>query len=72
MLFRSLGPHGVELRLVIKTQPSRQWEVSRLVRERLKAAFDAEGIEIPFPQQTVWHRQGDNGHDARAAAAGRG
>jgi len=52
----ALGPHGVELRLVIKTQPSRQWEVSRLVRERLKAAFDAEGIEIPFPQQTVWHR----------------
>ena len=37
----ALGPHGVELRLVIKTQPSRQWDVSRLVRERLKAAFDA-------------------------------
>ena len=30
--------------------------VSRLLRERLKAAFDEEGIEIPFPQQTIWHR----------------
>src|ERR671934_2113681 len=53
-----LGPHGITVRLVIKTQPSKQWDVSRLVRERLKAAFDAEGIEIPFPQQTVWHRNG--------------
>ena len=26
------------------------------LRERIKAAFDAEGIEIPFPQHTVWHR----------------
>jgi len=64
----ALGPHGVELRLVIKTQPSRQWDVSRVVRERLKAAFDAEGIEIPFPQQTVWHRNADDGPGAPAAA----
>ena len=51
-----LGPHGVVIRLVVKTTPSEQWRVSRALRERLKAAFDAEGIEIPFPQQTIWHR----------------
>jgi small-conductance mechanosensitive channel len=69
-----LGPHGVTIRLVIKTQPSKQWDVGRLVRERLKEAFDAEGIEIPFPQQTVWHRRGEDGPaaPAPAAAAGRG
>jgi small conductance mechanosensitive channel len=52
----NLGPNGVVIRLVVKTTPSEQWRVSRALRERLKAAFDAEGIEIPFPQRTVWMR----------------
>ena len=51
-----LGAHGVMMRLVVKTTPSQQWRISRELRERIKAAFDEEGIEIPFPQQTVWHR----------------
>jgi small conductance mechanosensitive channel len=51
-----LGAHGVVIRLVVKTTPSEQYRVSRTLRERLKVAFDAEGIEIPFPQQTIWHR----------------
>ena len=50
-----LGANGVMLRLVVKTTPSQQWRVSRELRERIKVAFDEEGIEIPFPQQTVWH-----------------
>jgi small conductance mechanosensitive channel len=52
----ALGPHGTTLRLVVKTRPSEQFRVSRELRRRIKAAFDEEGIEIPFPQQTVWHR----------------
>jgi small conductance mechanosensitive channel len=52
----NLGAHGIDIRLVIKTQPSKQWEISRLIRERIKEAFDERGIEIPFPQQTVWMR----------------
>ena len=51
-----LGAHGVVMRLVVKTTPSQQWRISRELRERIKAAFAEEGIEIPFPQQTVWHR----------------
>lgn len=52
----SLGASGIVLRLVVKTTPSEQYRVSRLLRERVKQAFDEHGIEIPFPQQAVWHR----------------
>ena len=51
-----LGLNGIKIRLVVKTTPSEQWAISRTLRERLKAAFDAERIEIPFPQQTIWMR----------------
>ncbi len=52
----NLGASGVLIRLVVKTRPSEQWAVSRVLRQRIKVAFDAAGIEIPFPQQTVWNR----------------
>ena len=52
----ALGASGVMIRLVVKTKPSEQWRIMRTLRERIKDAFDAEGIEIPFPQQTVWMR----------------
>jgi small conductance mechanosensitive channel len=55
----SLGPHSVVIRLVVKTRPSDQYDVSRELRQRLKETFDAEGIEIPFQQQTVWNRSDD-------------
>jgi moderate conductance mechanosensitive channel len=51
-----LGPNAIVIRLVVKTRPADQYDVSRVLRQRLKEAFDAEGIEIPFPQQVVWNR----------------
>jgi moderate conductance mechanosensitive channel len=54
----ALNPNGVAVRLVVKTTPSEQYRISRALRERIKARFDREGVEIPFPQQTVWHRGG--------------
>jgi small conductance mechanosensitive channel len=47
---------SVAIRTVITTTPSEQWKVSRELRHRLKAAFDANGLEIPYPQRTVWVR----------------
>lgn len=57
---QDLGASAVALRLVVKTEPSKQWAVERELRMRLKVAFDKAGIEIPFPQQTVWHRNVDS------------
>lgn len=52
----ALGASGVVIRLVVKTKPSAQWRVSRELRERIKERFDTEGIEIPYPTQTLWMR----------------
>jgi moderate conductance mechanosensitive channel len=54
---QSLGASGIAIRLVVKTQPGRQWAVSRELNRRIKDRFDAEGIEIPFPQQVMWVRR---------------
>lgn len=42
----TLGASSLTLRLVVKTRPSHQWETSRVLRERIKRAFDEEGIEL--------------------------
>ncbi len=48
---------GAIVRLWIKTQPLKQWAVSREFRRRIKTAFDRAGIPIPMPQQQVWFRR---------------
>lgn len=44
---------SIEIRILGETQPIRQWDVTRELRLRLKKAFDAEGIEIPYPHRTL-------------------
>ncbi len=44
---------GVTVRLWIKTQPLKQWEVAREYRRRLKNAFDDANIDIGVPQQAL-------------------
>ena len=62
----ALTPDGVTVRVTLKTAPMEQWEVAREMRERVKARFDYEGIEIPLPQRVVWHRdQNDPGVEQR-------
>ncbi len=55
-----LGASGISIRLVVKVDPSEQWMTARILRRRIKDAFDAEGIEIPFPQRVVWLRTEDD------------
>lgn len=44
---------GATVRLWIKTQPLKQWEVAREYRRRLKGAFDKAGIPFGIPQQAL-------------------
>ena len=55
-----LGADGIAIRLVLKTLPAAQWGVLRELRARLKVALDGAGIEIPYPQRTVWVRRDDD------------
>src|SRR5690606_20962796 len=48
---------AVIIRGRFRTMPLEQWGVRREYLKRLKAAFDAEGIEIPFPHLTVYAGQ---------------
>jgi small-conductance mechanosensitive channel len=72
---------AVVLRCRFKVAPLEQWAVRREFLRRLKSAFDAAGIEIPFPHLTVYagvDRQGQApalplrlvGEHAAAAAPG--
>ena len=51
---QTLGASGVAIRLAVVTEPGEQFAVGRLIRRRVKDALDSGGIEIPFPQRTVW------------------
>ena len=45
---------GFVVRLWFKTEPLKQWEVSREFRRRIKNAFEESGIPLPLPQQQIW------------------
>jgi small-conductance mechanosensitive channel len=50
---QELGDNAVTVRLVLTTEPGKQWDVGREMRRRIKNRLDAEGISIPFPQRTL-------------------
>ena len=46
-----LGDSAMTLRIMIKTQAGKQWEISRELRKRIKETFEEENIEMPYPTQ---------------------
>ncbi|MFQ5780127.1 MAG: mechanosensitive ion channel family protein [Nitrospiria bacterium] len=48
------GASEVTIKARLKTLPIQQWSVGREYRRRLKKAFDAHGIEIPFPHHSLY------------------
>jgi small conductance mechanosensitive channel len=54
-----LADSAVVIRVTGDTAPGEQIRVAGELRRRLKQAFDAEGIEIPFPQRVIHQKPGD-------------
>ena len=52
---------AVVIRCRFRCRPLEQWTVRREYLRRLKAAFDAKGIEIPYPHVTVYAGQDKTG-----------
>ena len=50
----NLGDSGIEIKILGDVKPIEQWAVMGELRLRLKKAFDAEGIEIPWPHTKVY------------------
>jgi small conductance mechanosensitive channel len=50
----NLGDSGIDIKILGDVKPLEQWNVTGQLRLRLKKAFDAEGIEIPWPHTKVY------------------
>ncbi len=50
----NFGDSGIDIKILGKTVPLTQWEVTGELRKRLKKAFDEEGIEIPWPHVKLY------------------
>jgi small-conductance mechanosensitive channel len=49
----ALADSSVNVRCIARTTPGSQWAVDREFQRRIKDAFDAAGIEIPYPQRVM-------------------
>lgn len=64
-----LAADEVTIRISVRTPPAEQFKVQRELNRRFKRALDAAGIEIPFPQRTIWVRRDDDGPTTPATPA---
>jgi len=63
---------AVVIKVRLRTVPSAQWSVGREFRRRLKKAFDAAGIEIPFPHLSVYFGEASKPFQMQELGAGAG
>ena len=56
-----LGDSAVVIRSRFKCKPGFQWGVRREMNKRIKVAFDARNIEIPFPHTTIYFGEDKDG-----------
>lgn len=57
---QELGDSSVTIRAYLKVAPDKRWLVRRELFRRIKNRFDADSIEIPFPQRTLHIANAEN------------
>ena len=65
----SMSVDGIVVRVTLKTAPMEQWAVARAMRERIKARFEHEGINLAVAQRVQWQSGPAQAPSAAAAAA---
>ncbi len=53
----SLDDWAVKVRVMVKTEPGKQWTVGRVLRQRILEICAREQIVLPYPRQEVWLRR---------------
>lgn len=48
-----LGDSAITVRVMVKTEPGKQWDVGRALQKDILAVCDREGIELPYPRQEI-------------------
>ena len=66
----SFDESQVTIKVRLKTVPIQQWSVGREYRRRIKKAFEAKGIEIPFPHLSVYFGEASKPWLYQSAAPG--
>lgn len=51
------GSSAVTIRVVVKVKPQTQWVAEFELRQRIKKAFDAAGVEIPFERRVIYTKK---------------
>ncbi len=51
------GESQLDARIIVRVIPGEQFQAERALRLAVKAQFDADGHEIPFPRRTLYLRQ---------------
>ncbi len=55
----SFGESSVNIKVMFKTLPVKQWPVAREFRRRVKKTFDERGIQIPHPHRMIYFGNAD-------------
>jgi small conductance mechanosensitive channel len=68
----NFGDSAVVIKARFKTKPIEQGNVGLEYRRRLKNAFDEQGIEIPFPHQTLYWGEASRAMEVLVTSASSG